>query len=261
MAKQKPNAPQTALKDGGEEALPSEAAILAFLKDNPETTSRREIARAFGIKGDQRRPFRERLKAMTEAGKIAKTKSKNYEAPDALPPVTVLTITALDADGDLVCEPLNWKGTAPPPPILLNDVRHGRALGLGDRILARLTAVDDRVEASVIRRLEAREKPRILGVFQPGPGGGTVLSVDKKARSDYRVDKGDTAGAKAGELVVCQLKSGRYAGPRPVKIVERLGRTDEPKSISLIAIHEHGLPFDFPDAVIAEAKAAKPVTL
>ncbi|MEM9754439.1 MAG: VacB/RNase II family 3'-5' exoribonuclease, partial [Pseudomonadota bacterium] len=39
------------------------------------------------------------------------------------------------------------------------------------------------------------------------------------------------------------------------------GDTSAPRAISLIAIHEHGIPDDFPDAAIAEADAATPAPL
>ncbi|MCE8471639.1 RNB domain-containing ribonuclease, partial [Rhodovulum sulfidophilum] len=44
-------------------------------------------------------------------------------------------------------------------------------------------------------------------------------------------------------------------------IVERLGDPTAPRAVSLIAIHQHGIPDDFPDEVIAEADRAKPAGL
>jgi ribonuclease R len=45
------------------------------------------------------------------------------------------------------------------------------------------------------------------------------------------------------------------------RVVERLGDPSEPKAVSLIAIHQHGIPDDFPDEVIAEADRMKPAGL
>ena len=42
------------------------------------------------------------------------------------------------------------------------------------------------------------------------------------------------------------------------RIVDRLGDPSAPKAVSLIAIHQHAIPDDFPDDVIAEADAAEP---
>jgi ribonuclease R len=40
-----------------------------------------------------------------------------------------------------------------------------------------------------------------------------------------------------------------------------LGDPSAPKAVSLIAIHQHGIPDDFPDEVIAEAEAMEPAGL
>ena len=45
------------------------------------------------------------------------------------------------------------------------------------------------------------------------------------------------------------------------RVTERLGDPSAPKAVSLIAIHQHGIPDDFPDKVIAEADKAKPMGL
>ena len=45
------------------------------------------------------------------------------------------------------------------------------------------------------------------------------------------------------------------------RIVTRLGDPTEPRAVSLIAIHQHGIPDHFPDDVIAEADNAKPAPI
>jgi ribonuclease R len=45
------------------------------------------------------------------------------------------------------------------------------------------------------------------------------------------------------------------------RIVARLGDPTAPKAVSLIAIHQHGIPDHFPDEAIAEADRAKPAGL
>jgi ribonuclease R len=53
---------------------------------------------------------------------------------------------------------------------------------------------------------------------------------------------------------------GRY-GPHRGKVLEVVGREDEPRAASLIAIHAHGIPTGFSPAAEAEAEAAEPPTL
>ena len=45
------------------------------------------------------------------------------------------------------------------------------------------------------------------------------------------------------------------------RIVERLGDPSAPRAVSLIAVHQHGIPDSFPDDVVAQADAAKPIGL
>jgi ribonuclease R len=45
------------------------------------------------------------------------------------------------------------------------------------------------------------------------------------------------------------------------RVRDRLGDPSAPKAVSLIAIHQHGIPDEFPDKVIAEADAMKPAGL
>jgi ribonuclease R len=45
------------------------------------------------------------------------------------------------------------------------------------------------------------------------------------------------------------------------RITARLGDPSGPRAISLIAIHQHGIPDQFPDRVVAEADAAKPAPM
>ena len=51
----------------------------------------------------------------------------------------------------------------------------------------------------------------------------------------------------------------RAAGFPRVRVVERIGSMDSPRTISLIAIHAHGIPTVFPQTALDQAKAAQPL--
>jgi ribonuclease R len=68
-------------------------------------------------------------------------------------------------------------------------------------------------------------------------------------------------GAKAGELVEAEAIAGRRLGLPQARVIARLGDPSGPRAASLIAIHQHGIPDQFPDAVILEADRADPVGL
>ena len=70
------------------------------------------------------------------------------------------------------------------------------------------------------------------------------------------------ADLRDGDLVVAQpVVSERRYGPKRGKVLEVVGREDQPRAASLIAIHSHGIPTGFSAEAEAEANAAKPPTL
>ena len=203
------------------------------------------------------------LKELQDEGKLAKRRS-SYRDAEELPPVSVLEVVGPDADGDLFARPLEWTGKGAEPRILMMLRSSDPALGVGDRILGRLT-VDKTEEhshtARMIRRIGTNPQ-RILGVFRAGAEGGRVLPIDKGSDKQWTVAAGATGGAKDGELVEAEQAGpkGRMGLPK-ARIVARLGDPTEPRAVSLIAIHQHGIPDHFPDEVVAEADAAKPASL
>ncbi|MFT4960692.1 MAG: ribonuclease R [Paracoccaceae bacterium] len=243
--------------------IPTKAEILDWISANPTQNSKREIAQAFGIKGSARIDLKRLLKELEAEGHLEKRK-KSYRDPDRLPPVSVLQILGPDQDGDLLARPLEWQGDGDEPGILIIARASDPALGADDRILARLTAVEGETyayEARLIRRIGTNPK-RILGVFRKRSEGGRIVPIEKSASSEWTVSEDARNGAKDGELVEAEQAGpkGRMGLPR-ARIVARLGDPSAPRAVSLIAIHQHGIPDHFPDKVIAEADARKPAGL
>ncbi|WP_171124541.1 MULTISPECIES: ribonuclease R [unclassified Ruegeria] len=243
--------------------IPTKQEVLDWISVNPTLTSKRDIAKAFGIKGAARIDLKRILRELEAEGHLEKRK-RSYGDPDRLPPVSVLQVKAPNADGDLFARPLEWHGEGVEPIVLLITRASDPALGEGDRILARLTVVheeDHNYEARLIRRIGTNPR-KIVGIFRKGAEGGRIVPIDKAGSTEWLVADGAVLGAKDGELVEAEQAGpkNRMGLPR-ARIVERLGDPTAPKAVSLIAIHQHGIPDDFPDKVIAEADKAKPVGL
>lgn len=243
--------------------LPTKDEVLQWISDNPTLTSKRDIAKAFGIKGAARIDLKRLLKELEAEGHLQKRK-KTFRDPDKLPPVSVIQVSEADSDGDLFARPMEWQGEGPEPKILMTLRASDPAIGAGDRILGRLTEVQGEAhqyEAKLIRRIGTNPQ-RVLGVFRKSAEGGRILPIDKGDQKEWLVPAGATHGAKEGELVEAEQSGpkGRMGLPR-ARIVNRLGDPTAPKAVSLIAIHQHGIPDDFPDAVIAEADGRKPAPL
>ncbi len=243
--------------------IPTKDAILQWIADNPTLTAKRDIAKAFDIKGAARIDLKRILKELEAEGQLEK-RHKSYRDRDTLPPVSVLQIMAPDHNGDLFATPMEWTGHGPVPLILFISRESDPALGAGDRILARLTETPDQphqYEARLIRRIGANPL-RIVGIYKQDSEGGRILPIDKGSVNQWVVIRGQDGGAKEGELVEAEQagSKGRLGLPK-ARIIARLGDPTAPRAVSLIAIHQHGIPDHFPDTVIAEAEAAKPTSL
>ncbi len=239
--------------------IPSKDEILAWISDNPTLTAKRDIARAFGIKGAARIELKRILREMEDAGHLEKRK-KTYRDPERLPPVSVLQVIGPDSDGDLWAKPLEWSGEGAEPRILIVPRDGDPALGAGDRVLARLTEVAGdlaRYDGRLIRRIGASPS-RVLGVFRKTAEGGRIVPVDKGADREWLVPSGATLQARDGELVEAEAMGPRARlGLPTARIVTRLGDPSGPRAVSLIAIHQFGIPDDFDPAALAEAEAAQ----
>ncbi|MDQ2095828.1 ribonuclease R [Rhodalgimonas zhirmunskyi] len=242
--------------------IPSKAEILQWISDNPTKTSKRDIARAFGIRGAQKIDLKQVFRELEEEGHLTKRK-KTYRDPQKLPPVAVLQVAGQTPDGDLTARAMEWEGEGDGPRVLLITRSSDPALGEGDRILARLTEIkgDFDYEGRLIRRIGTNPR-HVLGIFRKTPEGGRILPIDKGDGKEWQVGKADTNNAKEGELVEAEQSGpkGRMGLPR-ARITQVLGDPTAPRAVSLIAIHQHGIPHDFPDEVIAEADAMHPATL
>ena len=88
-----------------------------------------------------------------------------------------------------------------------------------------------------------------------------IEPIDRKELKSWPILPDDVAAARDGDLVRFELvRRGRFATPR-AEIVESLGNPDDQRQISLIAIHAHGIPEDFPESVLEECKTLPPPTM
>ncbi len=258
----KPKDPR-APADGG---LPSREQILEFLNTAQGKAGKREIARAFNVKGGARIALKRVLTEMAEEGLLSGDK-KDLRETGRLPPVTQIEITGRDRDGDLIGKPVIWEEEGPRPVVrLLIGTREGDTeIGAGDRVLARLARLqrggDADYEATPIKKLP-REKRRLLGIYREAKrGGGTIEPIDRKELKSWTIAPGDEGDAEDGDLVRFDLvRKGRFATPR-AQVLESLGNPSDQRQISLIAIHAHGIPEDFPESVITQAEHLDPPTM
>ena len=246
--------------------LPTAEQLIEFIQTGPGKVGKREIARAFNIKGNDRIALKRLLKTLEQDGKLKRAGRVMAKAGE-LPPITVLEITGRDEDGEMIAQPAEWDEAAGTPPRILiiaqaprGTREESRPPAVGDRVLAKLDASRDPqfpYHARIIRKVTAKSA-RVLGIFRHAKGhGARIVPVDKKARGELQVQPGHENGAQSGELVSVEVIGGRGQGLATARVRERLGDITSQRNISLIAIEHHGIPSEFPARALAETDALK----
>ncbi|PKB25464.1 RNAse R [Novosphingobium kunmingense] len=231
--------------------LPSRQQVLDFIASSDEPAGKRELARAFGLKGQEKIALKALLKDMADEGLIDGNRSA-FHRMGGVPKVTVLRVVDTD-EGEAVAVPDNWSpDDATPPPRLRVREKGRSALRKGDRVLARTEETGSGWIAHPMKKLPAMAD-QVMGVVEIDKSGkGWLAPVDKRERNASPI--ADLGGAEAGQLVLAEP-----AGKSPrsgVKVTEVLGDPLAPKAFSLIAIHKHGIPFAFHPETLAEGELA-----
>ena len=241
-------------------------AIFDFIKTSKTPVTKRQVARAFHIKGGENRvALKQILKSLEKDGSIAKQAGGVYSAPDGLPPVAVVQVYEIDLDGDIFAKPLEWDEELhgkPPRIEIMPDTKNFKNMREGSKALCRLSRLSDNVyEARIIRAVDegvrGAEGADVLGIIRLQKNGAVLQPTNKRAKYDFDIAMGDLNGAKDGDLAAAEVLPSRGQMRKKVRIVEVLGRQGDPKTISLISLHEAGLSDHFPQNVIDETKDMK----
>ena len=102
------------------------------------------------------------------------------------------------------------------------------------------------------------EKDKYVGVFQKSKNFGFVVLDDRKIKTDIYISKKNSKKAKNNQKVVVQiLKQPEKNRKAEGKIIEILGKINQAGVDMLSLVKDYDLPYEFPEAVINEAKAIK----
>jgi ribonuclease R len=259
--------------------LPSREEVMAFIggapapngERAPARVTKRDIARAFGVKGEAKAELKLLLKDLQAEGAVARGR-KALTVQGRLPSIVVADIAERDRDGELIARPVEWSGDTPPPRILVRRSGGKRskapAPGLGARVLMRVESADDAGEGApaysgrVIKILD-KLKARVFAVYRAAvDGAGRALPVEKRGMAaEFFVPAGMAGEARDGDLVAIEpLRAGRL-GPPHARVVETIGSVKSERAVSLIALATHHIPHVFSPAALKEAEAARPARL
>jgi len=132
-----------------------------------------------------------------------------------------------------------------------------RAVLHKDRVRVRIARQDrrGRPEGRVVEILERPPQP-IIGRLLQESGVWLVAPEDKRYGQDVLIPKGATGAAATGQVVVVELTEPPALFGQPVgRVVEVLGEVDDPGMEVEIAVRKYGVPHEFSEACLDQAKA------
>ncbi len=229
-----------------ERPIPSREYLMAYLGERGKPATWERLCEELELDEQRGDAVQRRLDAMVRDGQLVRNRRRGYGPVDKLDLVR----------GRVMGHPDGYGFLAPDEggDHLYLSPRQMRELMHGDRALVRVAGVDrrGRREASLVQVLEHNTE-HLVGRFFTESGIGVVVPDNARFGHDILVPTEHRANAKEGEIVVVELVEQPSKRARPVgKVVEVLGAHMAPGMEIDIAIRSHGIPFEWPEAVLAE---------
>jgi ribonuclease R len=226
--------------------------LLSSIRDrigHPATA--RELLQRLKIPREQRAAVKRLLKGLVDSGHLIQTRGNRFGLPDLMNLVV----------GRMQTHPRGFGFVLPDRPVEgvsgdiyiaganLNQAIHG------DRVVARIERTSgDRAEGRIVRILE-RGASSIVGRYDVDESGmGFLVPFDRRLIMDVLVPDDARGGAERGDMVVVEITRWPTPSRSPLgRVLEVLGRIDEPGVDTEIIIRKFGLPDAHSDQAVAEA--------
>jgi ribonuclease R len=211
----------------------------------------RELSQILKIPREERSSFRRLLNALVTQGVLLKIRGNRFGLADQMDVVV----------GRLQSNPRGFGFVVPEPrdrdtkDVFIASANLMEAMH-GDRVVARIERQSDRgPEGRIIRILE-RSQEHLVGRFDVDASKmGYVVPFDRRILTDIHVPTGEWSSAEPGEMVLVEITRWPTAARGPVgRVVEVLGRIEEPGVDTQIIIRKHNIPDVHSDEAIEEAK-------
>jgi ribonuclease R len=233
--------------------------ILKLIRDkvhHPATA--RDLSQTLRIPREERASFKRQLKHLVEAGSLIQMRGNRFGLPEKMDLIV----------GRLSTNPAGYGFVIPDHP---TDVAAGlqtrgqdiyiAASNLteamhGDRVVARIERQTDKgPEGRIIKILE-RSQSSIVGRFEADDEGlGYVVPFDRRVLSDIHVPTGQWSAAEPGDMVLVEITRWPTANRGPAgRVMEVLGKIDEPGVDTQIIIRKFGIPDEHGPEAIGEAR-------
>jgi ribonuclease R len=231
----------------GGRAVPSREFILDYLEERGMPLTLDELRAEWRLEGDwEIEALARRLRAMERDGQLIRNRREGYGLVAKMNLVTGRVIGHAEGHGFLIPDE---GGDS-----LFLSPRQMRKLLHGDRAVARVTGVDyrGRREGAVVEVLE-RNTETVVGRFCEERGACFVIPDNKRINQDIMVPPDGRGAAQAGQIVIVELIEQPSSQSRPLgRVKEVLGEHMAPGMEVRIAIASHGIPVEWPEAVLTE---------
>ncbi|MEP6103390.1 MAG: ribonuclease R, partial [Parasphingorhabdus sp.] len=145
--------------------VPTRKQIMDLIERSDQQVGKREIAKAFGLRGSDKIALKALLKDMADEGLIDSTPGRAFHKMGGVPKVTVLKIVEIDGN-EAIGIPERWEAeSAPAPKIRIKEKGRRAALAIGDRILARTEERGQGYIAFLMKKL-AQSSEMLMGVVE-----------------------------------------------------------------------------------------------
>jgi ribonuclease R len=234
-----------------EHPIPSREEITAAMENAGRPLALPALAATVGIHAEpHRRALENRLKAMVRDGQLIRNRAREFCLTRHLDLATGTVLAHRDGYGFL--RPDDGGDDIYLPP------RDMRALWDGDRVAARVSVGSDgRKEGRVVEILQ-RGKTTLVGHFRRDRGIDYVVE-EGQSRTEVLIARGEQGGARTGDLVQVEIVEHPTARSLAIgRVIKIVGRSDEPGIETEVAILSHGIPNEWPEAVLAAARSLPP---
>jgi ribonuclease R len=202
----------------------------------------------FRIPREERASFKRQLKSLATSGDLLQIRGNRFGLPEKMDLIVGRLTTNPGGFGFVVPEH-GESGDIYIAAPNLTEAMHG------DRVVARVERRTEKgAEGRIIKILE-RSQSSIVGRFELDDAGlGFVVPFDRRVLTDVQVPTGEWSSAEPGEMVVVEITRWPTATRGPVgRVIEVLGRIDEPGVDTQIIIRKFHIPDAHGEEAIAEA--------
>ncbi|MGB5062226.1 MAG: ribonuclease R, partial [Candidatus Competibacter sp.] len=228
---------------------PSREFILQYLEERGMLLTLEALCTEWGIDDDwEVEALSRRLRAMERDGQLIRNRREGYGLVAKMNLVTGRVIGHAEGHGFLIPDE---GGDS-----LFLSPRQMRKLLHGDRAVVRVIGLDyrGRREGAVVEVLE-RNTETVVGRFCEERGACFVIPDNKRINQDIIVPPDGRSAAQAGQIVIVELIEQPSGRTRPLgRIKEVLGEHMAPGMEIRIAIASHGIPVEWPETALAEAR-------